>query len=41
MKIYNKYLKPNPFITYRDPETGKWIVILQNNVPNQQPQASS
>jgi hypothetical protein len=20
-------LKPNPFTTYRDPQTGKWVVI--------------
>ena len=23
-------LKSNPFITYRDPITGKWIVVIQN-----------
>jgi hypothetical protein len=23
----NKELRPNPFMTYRDPETGKWIVV--------------
>jgi len=23
-------LKSNPFITYRDPITGKWIVVNQN-----------
>lgn len=23
-------LKSNPFITYRDPITGKWIVVSQN-----------
>jgi hypothetical protein len=23
----NRQLKPNPFTTYRDPETGKWLVI--------------
>ncbi|MGL5131507.1 MAG: hypothetical protein ACRC78_03205 [Planktothrix sp.] len=22
-----KELRPNPFIAYRDPETGKWIVV--------------
>lgn len=22
-----RYLKPNPFTTYRDPKTGEWIVI--------------
>ena len=29
-----KYLKPNPFITYRDPKTGKWIVVLSNPQQN-------
>ncbi|NJK68891.1 MAG: hypothetical protein HC941_22330 [Microcoleus sp. SU_5_3] len=23
-------LKSNPFTTYRDPITGKWIVVIQN-----------
>ncbi|WP_255528407.1 MULTISPECIES: hypothetical protein [Planktothrix] len=23
----NKELRPNPFMAYRDPETGKWIVV--------------
>ncbi|VXD22212.1 hypothetical protein PL8927_740017 [Planktothrix serta PCC 8927] len=23
----SKELRPNPFIAYRDPETGKWIVV--------------
>lgn len=23
----DKSLKPNPFTTYRDPKTGKWVVI--------------
>ena len=27
MKNSEKSLKPNPFNTYRDPETGRWIVI--------------
>ncbi|MGB3404296.1 MAG: hypothetical protein WBA77_16545 [Microcoleaceae cyanobacterium] len=27
MKSYKKQLKINPFTTYRDPETGRWIVI--------------
>ena len=22
-----KELRPNPFIAYRDPQTGKWIVV--------------
>jgi hypothetical protein len=25
-----KPLKSNPFITYRDPMTGKWVVVNQN-----------
>ncbi len=29
-KPCNKPLKSNPFITYRDPITGKWIVINQD-----------
>ncbi|MFB2881498.1 hypothetical protein ACE1CC_31985 [Aerosakkonemataceae cyanobacterium BLCC-F46] len=41
MKIYDKCLKPNPFTTYRDPKTGKWVVVIHNNVPSQQSQASS
>lgn len=28
-KQCDKPLKPNPFITYRDPATGKWVVIVQ------------
>ena len=24
------YLKPNPFTTYRDPETGRWVVVQEN-----------
>jgi hypothetical protein len=24
-------LNPNPFITYRDPQTGLWVVVKQNN----------
>jgi len=29
MKTETRYteLRPNPFTTYRDPETGKWIVV--------------
>ncbi|MGL5059001.1 MAG: hypothetical protein ACRC62_03380 [Microcoleus sp.] len=30
VKSCNKPLKSNPFITYRDPLTGKWIVVHQN-----------
>ncbi|MCU0543379.1 MAG: hypothetical protein MUE44_14595 [Oscillatoriaceae cyanobacterium Prado104] len=27
--VDNKALKSNPFVTYRDPLTGKWIVVHQ------------
>ncbi|MGB7428917.1 MAG: hypothetical protein WA933_14040 [Microcoleaceae cyanobacterium] len=27
MKGYKKQLKNNPFITYRDPKTGRWVVV--------------
>jgi hypothetical protein len=27
MNSYKKQLKINPFTTYRDPKTGRWIVI--------------
>ena len=26
----NKNLKNNPFTTYRDPKTGKWVVVKQS-----------
>ncbi len=26
-KPCQKPLKPNPFLTYRDPKTGQWIVV--------------
>jgi hypothetical protein len=26
-------LKPNPFTTYRDPQTGKWVVVLPSTQP--------
>ncbi len=26
-----KPLRANPYTTYRDPQTGKWIVIKPNN----------
>lgn len=26
-------LKPNPFMTYRDPQTGKWMVIKPSLPP--------
>ena len=29
MEACNKPLKSNPFTTYRDPQTGKWIVVNQ------------
>ncbi|HLO48413.1 MAG TPA: hypothetical protein VK211_08340 [Kamptonema sp.] len=29
MKACDKPLKSNPFTTYRDPQTGKWIVVQQ------------
>jgi hypothetical protein len=25
--LAKKALKPNPFLTYRDPESGHWIVV--------------
>jgi len=27
LKPVHRNLKPNPFTTYRDPETGVWIVV--------------
>jgi hypothetical protein len=30
VKSCSESLKSNPFITYRDPITGKWIVANQN-----------
>jgi hypothetical protein len=27
MKGYKKQLKVNPFTTYRDPQTGRWVVV--------------
>ncbi|MDB9513741.1 hypothetical protein PN499_21320 [Kamptonema animale CS-326] len=29
MKPCEKPLKSNPFTTYRDPKTGKWVVVNQ------------
>ena len=26
-ELANRKLKPNPFIAYRDPTTGRWIVV--------------
>ena len=39
-KPCSKPLKSNPFITYRDPITGKWMVVNPNNLPKavEQPQ---
>ncbi|WP_015784616.1 hypothetical protein [Rippkaea orientalis] len=31
----NDYLKPNPFKTYRDPQTGLWVVIKPSSVAMQ------
>lgn len=28
-KVSNEPLQPNPFITYRDPKTGLWLVIRE------------
>ena len=30
VKACSEPLKSNPFITYRDPITGKWMVVSQN-----------
>ena len=27
VKVSNDSLQPNPFTTYRDPNTGQWIVV--------------
>ena len=26
-KLSSRPLRPNPFHTYRDPDTGKWVVV--------------
>lgn len=26
-RVSNEPLQPNPFTTYRDPKTGRWIVV--------------
>lgn len=31
--VARKSLRKNPFQVYRDPITGKWIVIQQNQTP--------
>jgi hypothetical protein len=28
-KVSDEPLQPNPFITYRDPKTGLWLVIRE------------
>lgn len=28
-KVSNEPLQPNPFITYRDPKTGFWLVLQE------------
>ena len=28
-KVSKKPLRPNPFMTYRDPKTGKWYVVVK------------
>ncbi len=34
-KISQKPLKPNPFTTYRDSETGRWLVVLPESVSHE------
>lgn len=29
-KVSNEPLQPNPFLTYRDPQTGLWIIVQDN-----------
>ncbi|GET40179.1 hypothetical protein [Microseira wollei] len=31
-QVSQKPLKPNPFTTYRDAKTGRWIVVLPDSV---------
>lgn len=26
--LINRTLRPNPFQTYRDPQTGRWVTVL-------------
>ncbi len=33
-KVSNEPLQPNPFLTYRDPQTGLWIVVQDNPILN-------
>lgn len=35
----DKKLKPNPFTAYRDPETGKWMVV-KSEEKKTEPQAA-
>ncbi len=39
-KASNGYLQPNPFGTYRDPQTGLWLVIPAE-VKNCKPEVKS
>ncbi|HEY9627929.1 MAG TPA: hypothetical protein V6C84_11555 [Coleofasciculaceae cyanobacterium] len=36
MKTCNKPLKTNPFSSYRDPATGRWIVVKGNSASKSQ-----
>lgn len=44
-KICNKPLRQNPFTAYRDPETGRWVIVkesvptasLEDEIPSQVP----
>lgn len=31
-KYSNPNLQPNPFVTYRDPQTGLWVVLENANL---------
>ncbi|MEM6449318.1 MAG: hypothetical protein AAF703_03290 [Cyanobacteria bacterium P01_D01_bin.105] len=33
-KPSHRPLKPNPFISLRDPETGKWNVVIKFSIEN-------
>jgi hypothetical protein len=35
VKVSNDSLQPNPFTTYRDPNTGHWIVVKAAHVCKQ------
>lgn len=34
IKNSNKPLRSNPFITYRDPKTGSWVVVKPQRILN-------